>query len=401
MEQKKKIILIAGTLLISLGIFAGGAFFGYSQRPAVERVMSLFNKETGQPADTDFSPFWNAWTDIKAKYVDSAKTNDQQMVWGAIEGLVKSLGDPYSVFFPPQENKSFQQELQGNFGGVGMEIGMKNNVIVVIAPLKGTPAFRAGIKSGDAILKIDDKSTADMTPEDAARLIRGKEGSKVKITILPKDQQEPKEITLTRETIQIPTLDTEKRTDGIFVIKLYNFSADSPNLFRNALREFYLSGDKKLILDLRGNPGGYLDAAVDMASWFLPLGKVVAREKFSSGEEDIFRSKGYGTFPDVSMVILVNEGSASASEILAGALQEQGVAKLVGTKTFGKGSVQELIPVTGDTSLKLTIAKWLTPNGRSISQQGLDPDVKVEITKKDLDASRDPQLDKAVEILNK
>jgi carboxyl-terminal processing protease len=197
-------------------------------------------------------------------------------------------------------------------------------------------------------------------------------------------------------------LDTEKKAGGVFVIRLYNFSANSADDFRNALRDFVNSGDNKLILDLRDNPGGYLEAAVDMASWFLPLGDVVAREKFSSGEETLFRSKGYNIFSNSKLpfVILVNEGSASASEILAGALQEYHIAQLVGTKTFGKGSVQELIPITDTTSLKLTIARWLTPGGRSISQQGLDPDVKVDITDKDLQSGKDPQMDKAIEILN-
>jgi carboxyl-terminal processing protease len=323
------------------------------------------------------------------------------MVWGAIQGMVKSLGDPYSNFFPPQESKEFKEEMQGDFEGVGMEIGVKNGVITVVSPLKGTPAFRAGIRTGDKILKVDDKMTTDMSAEQAAYLIRGKGGTSVKLTILSKDEEKPREITLVREKIQIPTIDTEKKPNGIFVIKLYNFSANSANLFRNSLREFIDSGSDKLILDLRGNPGGYLESAVDIASWFLPVGKIVAREKFSSGEETIFRSRGYDVFKDLHFVILVNEGSASASEILAGALQEYGITKLIGSKTFGKGSVQELIQITPDTSLKLTIARWLTPNGKSISDQGLEPDIKVEIKKQDIDTNRDPQMDKAIEILNK
>jgi len=402
-NNKKKIIFVGIALLLCLGIFSGGAFFGYSQRPAVEKALSLFNKETAKPTQVDFSPFWVTWDAIKSKYAANGGVDDQTMVWGAIQGLVRSLGDPYSSFFPPQESKEFKEEMQGDFEGVGMEIGTRNGVITVISPLKGTPAFRAGIKAGDKILKIDDKTTADMTAEEAAHLIRGKGGTSVKLTILSKDEEKSREITLVREKIQIPTIDTEKKTSGIFVIKLYNFSANSANLFRDSLRDFVYSGSNKLILDLRNNPGGYLESAVDAASWFLPVGKVVAREKFSSGEETIFRSRGYDIFNSsagkLPFVILVNEGSASASEILAGALQEYGIAKLVGTKTFGKGSVQELIEITPDTSLKLTIARWLTPNGKSISEQGLEPDIKVEITKEDTDANRDPQMDKAIEML--
>jgi len=402
---KKKIISIIAALLIFIGIFGTGALFGYSQRPAVEKALSLFNKETPKPPQVDFLPFWVSWNTIKSKYATSDGLDDQKMVWGAIQGLVRSLGDPYSTFFPPQESKEFQEEMQGDFEGVGMEIGVRNDVVTVISPLKGTPAFRAGIRTGDKILKIDDKMTTDMTAEQASRLIRGKGGTSVKLTILSKDEEKSREIVLVREKIQIPTIDTEKKENGIFVIKLYNFSANSANSFRDSLREFINSGNDKLILDLRNNPGGYLESAVDMASWFLPVGKVVAREKFSSGEETIFRSRGYDVFNSpaggLNFVILVNEGSASASEILAGALQEYHIAKLVGQKTFGKGSVQELIQITPDTSLKLTIARWLTPNGRSISEQGLEPDVKAEITKKDIEASRDPQMDKAIEILNK
>jgi carboxyl-terminal processing protease len=404
-EKMKKVIYFILALALVGGIFAGGAFFGYYNKPVIEKVTGLYNTEAiNKPAQVDFSPFWVAWDTIKSKYVNKDSIDSQKMVWGAIQGLVGSLNDPYSVFFPPEESKSFQDEMRGDFGGVGMEIGIRNNTLIVISPLKGTPAERAGIKSGDKILKIDDKATTDMSAEKAASLIRGERGTSVKLTILKKNSEKPVEIDITREIIKIPVLDTEKKSGGIFVIKMYNFSANSSNVFRNSLREFIDSGSNKLILDLRNNPGGYLESSVDIASWFLPVGKVVAQEKFSSGEEDLFRSKGYDVFNSpagrLPFVILANEGSASASEILAGALQEHGIAKLVGQKTFGKGSVQELVQITPDTSLKITIAKWLTPNGRSISDEGLEPDYKVEITDKDIEAGRDPQMDKAVELLN-
>ncbi|MBI4692216.1 MAG: S41 family peptidase [Candidatus Terrybacteria bacterium] len=403
MTKVKKIIFSALVLALLVGIFIGGAFFGYANRPEIEKVRILFNKESAKPAEIDFSPFWKAWNTIESKYASNDGRNSQEMVWGAIKGLVGSLDDPYSVFFPPQEAKQFQEDMQGDFGGVGMEIGIRKGVLTVISPLKDTPAERAGIKAGDKILKIDDEITSDMSVEQAVRLIRGEKGTSVKLTIFHKDAEKPVEITIIRDIIQIPVLDTEKKPEGIFIIKMYNFSGNSTNIFRNTLREFIFSGSDKLILDLRNNPGGYLESAVDIASWFLPVGKIVAREKFSSGEEKVFRSKGYDIFDspagELPMVVLVNEGSASASEILAGALQEHGVAKLVGIKTFGKGSVQELIEITPDTSLKLTIARWLTPNGKSISEQGLEPDIKIEITDKDIEANRDPQMEKAIEIL--
>jgi len=397
--NRKKAALYAGCFFAVLAIFIGGTFFGYSQRPQVERVFGLSNKETGKEADVDFSPFWTAWNTIASKYVSKNDLNKQKMVWGAIEGLAKSLGDPHSVFFPPQETKEFQDNIRGDFDGVGMEIGVKGGALTVIAPIKDSPAFKAGIKAGDRILKIDGQISVEMTTEEAVRLIRGKKGTVVKLTIAHKDEDEVKEISITRDTIKIPISDTEQKADGVFVIKLYSFGGNSANMFRDNLQKFINSGSSKLIIDLRGNPGGYLESAVEASSWFLPADKVVVKEKFSDGSEDLFRSKGYNVFKKLPMVILVNEGSASASEIMAGALRDHGIAKLVGTKTYGKGSVQELFLVTSQTSLKLTIAKWLTPNDKSISDNGLEPDYKVEITKKDLEAGKDPQMEKALEVV--
>jgi len=410
------------TGFILLLIIGGAFFFGYQQGgkhiSAELTITELQNKDTGQPEQVDFSSFWQAWNIINEKFVTTAtSTTAQEKVHGAIEGLAKSLGDPYTIFFPPEESKAFETEISGKFEGVGMELGIKDNILSVVAPLKDTPAFRAGIKSGDKIIKINNTLSADMTVEAAVKMIRGPRGTEVRLTIAREGKNEPLEITITRDVINIPTIDTEIKqvvaadgsdgsnnpwVNGIYVIKLYNFSANSSNLFRDALRSFIESGTHKLILDLRGNPGGYLEAAVDMASWFLPTGKVVVSEEYAKGTEPtIHRSRGYNIFNDtLKMVILVNEGSASASEILAGALREQNIAKLVGEKTFGKGSVQELVKITPDTSLKLTIARWLTPLGHSISEEGLTPDYLVKISTKDLEAKRDPQMDKAVEILN-
>jgi carboxyl-terminal processing protease len=291
-------------------------------------------------------------------------------------------------------------------------------MLTVVAPLKNTPAEKAGIKSGDKILKINDMVTTGMATDQAVKLIRGKQGTIVKLTIGRESAKAPIEITLTRSVIDIPTIDTEIKSgndtasstanatglqkNGVFVIRLYSFSAPSPGLFRDALRKFVESGSTKLILDLRNNPGGYLEAAVDMASWFLPAGKIVVQEDFgvNNGGLNYYRSKGYNIFNDnLKFIILVNEGSASASEILSGALQEYGIAKLVGNTTFGKGSVQELINITPDTSLKVTVARWLTPNGKSISETGITPDYTVKITDKDLIAKKDSQMEKAVQLL--
>lgn len=415
-SSKYKIILIG--VLASGGLFGFGLYLGF--KISAERSTPpkfLINTEADMSSKVDFAPFWKAWQVLDEKFVSTKKStstalaSDQDKVWGAIGGLTDSLGDPYTVFFPPEESKSFETEISGNFEGVGMEIGIKDSVITVVSPLKGNPAEKAGILPGDKIISIDEQSTMDMSVEKAVKLIRGKVGTKVKLIIVRVGKKEPLEFTLTREVIKIPTVDTEikggqissggKMINGVFVIRLYNFYSNSPDLFREALRKFVESDSDKLILDLRGNPGGYLEAAVDLASWFLPLGKVVVSEDFGkNAPSQVYRSKGYNIFnSNLKMAILVNNGSASASEILAGALREHGVAKLVGTKTFGKGSVQEVIKITPETSLKVTIARWLTPLGNSISENGLIPDFEAKLTQEDFGKGKDPQMDKAVEIL--
>ena len=397
----RKISYIIASILLLGVVFGIGIYFGYSRRPDIDKVTSIANKTPTFETTADFAPFWKAWNTLKEKSIYSDKITDQDRVWGAIKGLAGATGDPYTTFFNPEDNKLFKDEIKGSFSGIGAEIGMKDNVLTVIAPLKGTPAFTAGIKKGDKIVKIDNVSTNDMSVDMAISKIRGERGTTVILNIFRTGENQTRDIKIVRDTIAIPTVDTEARTDGIFVIKFYSFSENSDNLFAGALDEFSKSGSHKLILDLRGNPGGYLDAAVNIGSWFIDEGKVIVSEDFGpSKKAQIYRSHGPKLFNDsLQFVVLVDGGSASASEILAGALKEQGVATLVGEKTFGKGSVQELVDITKDTSLKVTVAKWLTPNGVSISQVGIDPDVKVPFTLKDFEALRDPQMDKAVEIL--
>ena len=379
-----------------------GIYIGSRNQPAINKVIGISGKETAVVTQADFSPFWKVWNTINEKYPDAVKVNDQDRVYGAISGLVDSLDDPYSSFFNPEDTKTFEDDISGSFEGIGVEIGMKDKIITVVAPLKNTPGYRAGIKPGDQILKIDETITSDMTVEGAVNLIRGERGTTLSLTILRDGEKEPREIKIVRDIINVPTLDTELRPDGIFVTRLYSFSANSIDLFRFALREFSKSNSDKLLLDLRGNPGGYLDAAVDIASWFLPNGKTVVIEDYGDNmKQKVYRSAGYNVFNDnLKFVILIDGGSASASEILAGAMQDHKRAKLVGTQSYGKGSVQEVVKVTPDTILKVTIAKWLTPNGTSISLKGLTPDYKVEYTKKDSGNKNDPQMDKAADLLN-
>lgn len=396
--------LITTGILIALASYLIGVNQG--QDLISREVSGLENQSKDQPTSVDFSPFWKAWNLIEEKYVPASTTmekiDDQAKVYGAIEGLAQSLGDPYTVFFPPVESEMFHADIRGNFEGVGMEVLAQDGVVTVISPIKNSPASRAGMLAGDKIIKIDGKTTNGLTTEDAVQLIRGPRGTKVTLTVFRNGNKQPFDVDIVREVIDIPTINTQKLDGGIFKIDLYSFSENSPNLFRGALREFVLSKNGKLILDLRGNPGGYLEAAIDMASWFLPSSAVVVKEDFASRrDEKIYRSRGYDVFTDkLKFVILVDSGSASASEILAGALQEHGKAIIVGDQTFGKGSVQELVDITSDTSIKITVARWLTPKGKSISEKGVTPDYVVKYTTADRDAGRDPQLQKAIEILN-
>jgi carboxyl-terminal processing protease len=400
-----------GTAVVAVFILASffvGFHVGAQAPNPIDQVTDVSNKiSTSTPTgNADFSLFWKTWNLLDEKYVAThASTTDsaQQRLYGAIKGMVESLGDPYTVFFPPEDAAIFKSEIAGNFEGIGLEVGVKDDMIVAVSPLKGSPAEKAGILPGDIIVSVNGESTEGRSVDQVVKTIRGKKGTKVTLTLIRDPKKPPFDAVMVRDTISVPTVDTEARKDGIFIIKLYSFSETSPDLFRSALQQFVVSGDHKLILDLRGNPGGYLDAAVDMASWFLPQGSVVVQEDYGSGKKgDTYESKGYNIFnKNLQMIILTDGGSASASEILAGALHEHGIAKLVGTKTFGKGSVQELIPISSDTSLKVTVARWLTPNGLSISDHGIVPDVEVNLTPDDVKNRNDLQTKKAIEMLTK
>lgn len=402
-KYTKTYAVIAAIILLTATFFAG-VLVGGLQRPAIEKIIGVENKEASKPETVDFGLFWDVWAKVQKKFVDKEKLDNQKMVYGAISGLVRSLGDPHTVFLPPVESKQFQDDISGSFDGIGAEIGFRKGVLVIVAPLKNSPAEKAGLKAGDKIFKIDKTITVDLTLDEAVRLIRGKKGTEVILTILRDSLDEAKEIKITRDTIRIPIINFEKKENGIFLIQLFHFTENSVLEFRKALQAFFDSGSSKLILDLRNNPGGYLQIAVDITSWFLPAGEIVAKEHFSSGEEIVYRSRGYRLLEKVPTVLIVNEGSASASEIVAGALRDSKGVKLVGTKTFGKGSVQELEQLSGGASLKITIAKWLTPKGTSINDSGLEPDVKIEIPKDDKNQKekgdkKDIFIEKAIEVL--
>lgn len=408
----KAIFANIGIAIVVVLVFIGGFVSGQAHMVEASKVQVLeasLNATKNKPTNVnsaDFTLFWKVWGILNEKFVrtnTSSSTTEQDRIYGAIEGMVSSLNDPYTTFLPPSQATQFETQIEGSFQGVGMEMGIKNNMLTVVSALKNSPAEKAGIKSGDQIIKIGDKDALNMTVDQAVKVIRGPKGTSVSFDILRDGASAPIKITVVRDVIIIPTLDTKyNQSTGIFTISLYNFSSDSATAFRNALKEFVNSKSNKLILDLRGNPGGFLDSAVDMASWFLPPGATIVREDYGKNRQEIVeKSLGYNIFSNnLKMVILVDGGSASASEIVAGALSEQGRAKLVGTKTFGKGSVQEYIKVTPETALKVTVARWLTPKGKSISAEGLTPDYIVPITADDVKAGKDPQMDKAIEIVN-
>ena len=415
--NKRAVQIIIGAILVFI-IFSAGSYTG---RKSVITGGAEGHIPDGIPVNEEqFDAFWKVWRILSEKYVNATSTPEdtEKRIYGAIQGLTASQEDPYTVFFPPEESAMFKSDISGNFEGVGMEIGLKDGVLTVIAPLKDSPAEKADVRAGDKIIEIDGTASTDIAVDRAVKLIRGQKGTTVKITFMRNGQ--PVQKSIIRGVIAIPTIETEVksgtasasgenpggtglRKDGIFVIRLFSFTAQAPDLFRAALREFVASGSHKLIIDLRGNPGGYLEAAWDMASWFLPTGATIVIEDFGGKNENrVYRSKGYNIFnKNLKLIILVDSGSASASEIFAGALKEHGVARLVGTKTFGKGSVQELVPITHDTSLKVTIASWLTPKGHNLSKDGLTPDHEVKVTQKDIDNKVDAAMDKAVEILRK
>lgn len=354
------------------------------------------------PEKVDMSMFWDVWEKASDSYIDHSKIDQQKMIYGAISGMVKAIGDPYTVFFSPEENKSFSEDVKGAFEGVGMEIAIRKNQLQIVAPLEGTPAYDAGLKSGDKILKIDDLFTVDMTVEEAVSHIRGAKGTVVTLTIFRDGWDISKEFKLTRTVIEVPSVKWELKNEDVAYIKLSHFNENTSLKFFQIISEVVNSPAKKIVLDLRNNPGGYLEVAVNIAGWFLDQGQIVTIEDFGGKKpEEVLKASGNPVFSNYPVVILINQGSASASEILAAALRENNTdVRLVGEKSFGKGSVQELQNLSDGSSLKVTIANWLTPKRNLINDKGLEPDVKIEMKQEDYDNNKDSQLDKALEIID-
>ncbi|HEU0051398.1 MAG TPA: S41 family peptidase [Patescibacteria group bacterium] len=385
-----------GGFLLGLHVAAGPSSAGGSR--AVLGIGQMPPADMNFSKDVDFKQFWDLWQLIKEKYYEQP-VNDKDLLYGAMSGLAESLNDPYTDFFSPKLASDFQQALAGKFEGIGAELGLKDGNMTIIAPLPDSPAAKAGLLAGDVIGKVNDQDVSGMTLEQVVSLIRGKKGTKVALTILRLSQKKPPfEVTITRDEIQVKSVTWKMLPGQVALITVTNFNTDTQQGFSNAVDAVLAKSPKGLIVDFRNNPGGFLDTALSMAGEWLGDG-VVVKERRQGKIVETLHGNGRKRLQGMPTIVLVNEGSASAAEIVAGALQDTGAAKLLGTKTFGKGSVQDYESLSDGAAIKITIAEWLTPKERAINKIGLEPDILVDRTADDYEAGRDPQLDRALAIL--
>jgi carboxyl-terminal processing protease len=408
--NKKKIIFSLIVFILMWVSFGAGIYMSAENRALSKladaesvylgKVLNKYStaKATALSTDVDFNLFWQVWDSLKSQYVDQDKLSDKKMFYGAIKGMVAAVGDPYTIFMDPKIAKEFSNDLAGTFEGIGAEIGIKNDILTIIAPLSDMPAEKAGLRTGDKILAIDGTSTAGMFVDEAVNLIRGPKDTKVTLTIAREGVSGVKDYVLTRGTIIVKSVRTEMRKDGVFDINITNFNEDTTALFKEAVQKAIDANPKGIVLDLRSDPGGFLDTAIEVASEWVQ-NNIVVIEKQGDGTKNENLSRGRARLKGYSTVVLVNGGSASASEIVAGALKDYDLATIVGEKTFGKGSVQTLDNFSDGSSVKITVAKWLTPLGHSINEEGIEPDVVVPLTVADYNANKDPQMDAAIKIL--
>lgn len=408
-NTKKKWYIIIGVLNIFLA-FGFGYFLGtaktierelVNEQGTVEinKVLDLYGKT--RSSSVDFDQFWKVWNMVKKNHVQQP-VDEVKLFYGAIEGMVAGLDDPYSIYFPPKKAEEFASDLSGEFEGIGAEIGKKDDILTVISPLPGSPAEKAGIRAGDKIYAIDGKETLNLSIEEAVKIIRGPHDTEVKLTISSAGLEKIRDVVVKRDKIVVPTVVWEKKEKGIAYMRIAYFNDETSPQFRKAVNEILAFKAKGLILDLRSNPGGYLSTSVEVASEWIKEG-VVVRERFNDKTIKEYTSSGSHLLSDLPTVVLVDDGTASGSEIVAGALQDYGIAKLIGKKTFGKGSVQNLEPLPDGSALKLTIANWYTPKDRAIDKLGIAPDFVLEETivedKKLPKGYRDLGIEKALEVL--
>jgi carboxyl-terminal processing protease len=351
----------------------------------------------GLPNKLDYSSVDKVYDDLRRKF--DGELDEQKLLDGLKKGLVEAAGDPYTVFMNEEEANAFADDLAGVFVGIGAILEKDGDYVIIETPLQGYPAERAGLKAKDIIIKIDGQDAVGLSTAEAVKRIRGEEGTSVNLVVV-RGGSEQLEFTINREKIDIPSLEVSYEDNGnIGVIEISQFSSDTVSLMNKAIDEFKAKGVKGIIVDVRNNPGGYLDSAVGISGKWLKTGQTIVEERRDGKVVEEFTAKSVGPLSGIPTVILVNEGSASASEILAGALKDNGAAKLVGVTTYGKGSVQETVQYDKGGLLKVTVARWYTPNGQNISESGIEPDEKVELTEEDVANKKDPQKDKAIQLL--
>jgi len=365
-------------------------------------TVSSFLNEKNEPVYSndavDLGVFWETWGIIEDKYA-LGPLDYEKMVYGATSGMVNSLEDPYTVFLSPSDKEEFDKDMEGEFEGIGAEIGIRDKFLTIITPLKDSPAEKAGLLPGDKVLKIDETESMGISLTEAVNLIRGEKGTEVILLVSREGLDDLKEIEITRDTIKTNTVEWKIIDNNIAYIEVSQFRADTVGEFDNSINNIIIKEPRGIIIDLRNNPGGYVSTLNSMASRFLDRGDVIFIEDFGDEKKE-YKATGGKKFTDTPIVILINGGSASASEIFAGALQENGIAKLVGETTFGKGLVQEVEELRDGSAVKVTIAKWLTPNGIDINKSGINPDIEVELSFDDYMNERDIQLDRALELFN-
>ncbi|TSC83014.1 MAG: hypothetical protein G01um101419_338 [Parcubacteria group bacterium Gr01-1014_19] len=401
MRISKGALSVFSASAVAIALVGGTFFVGYRSGQRDPKVITVKNITNIDDPDVkaDFGIFWQVWEKLKEQHVDGGTAKDKDLVYGSVHGLVGALKDPHTIFLPPSDAKKFEEDVSGHFGGIGAEIGVRDEQLVIIAPVKDSPADLAGLKPKDKIIEVDGTFVSNMPVNEAVKLIRGEIGTKVVLMILRNGWDQPKKFEIIRDEIKTPTLDWDVKEGNILHIKLYSFNENAPYLFYRAIVDGSLKGADGIVLDMRNNPGGFLEVAVNLAGWFFPRGTVVVTEAFRDGNDRVFRTNGNGALQDVPVVVLINNGSASASEILAGALKDLKQSPLVGEKSFGKGSVQELQSLKDGSSLKITVAKWVMPKGAVIDKIGLAPDYEVKLTEEDIKEDSDPQLTKAFEVL--
>ena len=393
--------VVAAVLLIAIG-FLGGFQIGKKGYTFEPKSFKIINQSEA-PKVVDYQLLWDAINTVNEKYIEK-KPTPLQFLYGAIKGAVESTGDPYTTFFEPKDLENFKADLKGSFEGIGAEIGKKGENIVIVAPLEGTPAKQAGLLPNDIIYKVNGESTVGWSTEEAVSKIRGKKGTTVVLTIVREGKLQPFDVKIVRDKIEIKSVKWEFKdiagnsgTKKIAIITISKFGDDTQSLFDKAVNEVLNRSIDGIIVDLRNNPGGYLQTAVDLASAWVNEGEVVVTEERSQGIPNVYKASGHPRLGNIKTLVLINGGSASASEILAGALRDHQKTILIGEKSFGKGSVQELIDLRDNTAVKITVAKWITPSGKNLNKEGLNPDIEVKLTENDLNASKDPQMDKALE----